>query len=145
VRFLGLQPTERLQDWLGLADIHLLPQRADVADLVMPSKLTGMLASGRAVLATALPGTGVAEAVQYSGIATVPGDTDAFVAALRQLVNDHALRRRLGIAAREQAEATLARDGILLRFEQRVAHLLGDAFHPVAPARAAQPHPQDPA
>jgi colanic acid biosynthesis glycosyl transferase WcaI len=144
-RFLGLQPTERLQDWLGLADIHLLPQRADVADLVMPSKLTGMLASGRAVLATALPGTGVAEAVQHSGIATVPGDTDAFVAALRQLVNDHALRRRLGIAAREQAEATLARDGILLRFEQRVAHLLGDAFHPVAPARAAQPHPQDPA
>jgi colanic acid biosynthesis glycosyl transferase WcaI len=143
VRFLGLQPTERLQDWLGLADIHLLPQRADVADLVMPSKLTGMLASGRAVLATALPGTGVAEAVQHSGIATVPGDADAYVAALRQLVNDLALRRRLGVAAREQAEATLARDGILLRFEQRVAHLLGDAFHPVAPARAAQPHPQD--
>jgi hypothetical protein len=26
-----------------------------------------------------------------------------------------------------------------------VAHLLGDAFHPVAPARAAQPPPQDPA
>jgi colanic acid biosynthesis glycosyl transferase WcaI len=145
VRFLGLQPTERLQDWLGLADIHLLPQRADVADLVMPSKLTGMLASGRAVLATALPGTGVAEAVQHSGIATVPGDTDAFVAALRQLVNDHALRRRLGVAAREQAEATLARDGNLHRFDQRVAHQLGDALHSVAPTRAAQPHPQDPA
>ena len=32
-----------------MADIHLLPQRA--ADLVMPSKLTGMLASGRPVVA----------------------------------------------------------------------------------------------
>ena len=57
VRFLDLQPLERLNDWLGLADVHLLPQRADAADLVMPSKLTGMLASGRAVLATALPDT----------------------------------------------------------------------------------------
>lgn len=31
----ALQPAERLSDLLGLADIHLLPQRADTADLVM--------------------------------------------------------------------------------------------------------------
>ena len=42
---------------LGMADIHLLPQRADAADLVMPSKLIGMFASGRPVLATAHLGT----------------------------------------------------------------------------------------
>jgi colanic acid biosynthesis glycosyl transferase WcaI len=84
-----------------------------------------MLASGRAVLATALPGTGVAEAVRNCGIATAPGDSAAFAAALRQLASDHALRHGLGRAAREQAEATLAREGILLRFEQRLAHLLG--------------------
>ncbi len=48
VRFLDLQPLARLPDLLCLADIHLLPQRADAADLVMPSKLTGMLATGRA-------------------------------------------------------------------------------------------------
>ena len=41
------------QRLLATADIHLLPQRADAADLVMPSKLTGMLASARAVVATA--------------------------------------------------------------------------------------------
>lgn len=118
VRFLGLQPTERLNDWLGLADIHLLPQRADVADLVMPSKLTGMLASGRPVLATALPGTGVALAVQESGRAVAPGDIETFVAALRAMAGDPALRHALGHAAREQALATLARDSLLQRFEQ---------------------------
>jgi colanic acid biosynthesis glycosyl transferase WcaI len=51
VRFIDLQPAERLPDLLATADIHLLPQRADAADLVMPSKLTGMLASARAVVA----------------------------------------------------------------------------------------------
>src|SRR3990170_1399948 len=68
VRFLDLQLMNRLNDLLGLADIHLLPQRADAADLVMPSKLTGMLASGRPVVATASPGTQVAEVVEGCGI-----------------------------------------------------------------------------
>jgi colanic acid biosynthesis glycosyl transferase WcaI len=53
VRFLDLQPAERLSELLAMADIHLLPQRADAADLVMPSKLTGMLASARPLVATA--------------------------------------------------------------------------------------------
>ncbi len=39
IRFLPLQPTERLNELLNLADIHLLPQLSGAADLVMPSKL----------------------------------------------------------------------------------------------------------
>lgn len=127
VHFLGLQPTKRLRDWLGLADIHLLPQRADVADLVMPSKLTGMLASGRCVLATAVPGTGVANAIEGCGVATQPDDADALTEALRQLALDSALRERLGRAARAQAEATLGRDQTLARFNQQLARRLGGA------------------
>ncbi|HEY1611391.1 MAG TPA: glycosyltransferase WbuB, partial [Paraburkholderia sp.] len=42
---LPLQPVSALNELLNVADIHLLPQRNDAADLVMPSKLTGMLAS----------------------------------------------------------------------------------------------------
>lgn len=117
VRFLDLQPMERLNDWLGLADVHLLPQRADVADLVMPSKLTGMLASGRPVLATAQRGTGVAQAVIDCGRAVPPGDVDAFVGALQELAADAALRKHLGDTARTKAVTTLARDAILSRFE----------------------------
>ena len=54
VRLLPLQPSERLSELLGMADIHLLPQSPDAADLVLPSKLSGMLASGRPVIATCL-------------------------------------------------------------------------------------------
>lgn len=137
VRFLDLQPTERLNDWLGLADIHLLPQRADVADLVMPSKLTGMLASGRPVLATALPGTGVAHALIECGVITPPGDTARFVSALRALAADNARRAALGAAARALAVRTLSRDAVLLAFEKHLNALLG-----LEPGRAST-HLQD--
>ncbi len=59
VVWLPLQPVDKLNEFLNLADIHLLPQRADAADIVMPSKLTGMLSSGRSIVATASPGTEV--------------------------------------------------------------------------------------
>src|SRR5580698_10108948 len=36
VTLLPLQPYERLNDLLNVADVHLVPQRADAADLVMP-------------------------------------------------------------------------------------------------------------
>lgn len=124
VHFVDLQPTERLNEWLGLADIHLLPQRADVADLVMPSKMTGMLASGRPVLATAVAGTGVANALQKSGITVPPGDVPAMVIALRELVSSPSKRQTLGRAARRQAEASLARESILKRFHHDILSLL---------------------
>ena len=49
VRFIALQPAELLPDLLATADIHLLPQRADAADLVMPSKLTVVQTCGLVV------------------------------------------------------------------------------------------------
>ena len=72
VRWLPLQPAERLNELLNLADVHLLPQRSDAADLVMPSKLTGMLLSGRVVLATAEAGTQVARMVSPCGKVVKP-------------------------------------------------------------------------
>jgi colanic acid biosynthesis glycosyl transferase WcaI len=67
-----LQPAERMGDLLALASIHLLPQLSDAADLVLPSKLANMLGSGRPVIATAAPGTGLFEEVSGCGIATPP-------------------------------------------------------------------------
>ena len=116
VLWLPLQPLARLNDLLNLADIHLLPQRADAADLVMPSKLTGMLASGRPVVATAHPGTQVASVLAGCGLVTAPGDAGALADALRQLADDNTLRLSLGKAAREYAVANLERDAILKNF-----------------------------
>ncbi len=120
VLHLPLQPFEQLNDLLNLADIQLLPQRSDAADLVMPSKLTGMLASGRPVVTTAKSGTQLAKTVQGRGVVVEPGDLSAFTSAIVSLVTDKDLRLKLGHHAREYALAHLDLNGILLRFEESI-------------------------
>jgi colanic acid biosynthesis glycosyl transferase WcaI len=115
VRFLPLQPLARLNELLNLADIHLLPQRAAVEDLVMPSKLTSMMASGRPVVATARAGSDVARVAGEAGIVVPPGDPTAFVEAIRRLAGDAGLRARLGGAGRAFARAHWERDLVLQR------------------------------
>ena len=105
VRWLTLQPIEQLNELLNLADVHLLPQRADVADLVMPSKLLGMLASGRPVLATAHPGTQLAKVVSSCGKVVEPGNAQAVVQGLLELLHAPLQREQLGSAARQAARA----------------------------------------
>ena len=94
VHFLDLQPLEKLGTLLATADIHLLPQRADAADLVMPSKLTGILASGRPVVATAHEGTGVAKVVAGCGVVVPPEDPNAFANAIASLAAKPVERRQ---------------------------------------------------
>ena len=118
VRFLDLQPVDRLGDFLGLADIHLLPQRADAADLVMPSKLTGMRRSGRPVVAGARPETELGQVTAECGVAVAPDDAKAFAEAVLSLATQPERRRELGLKAREVAEARFDRDAVLAQFER---------------------------
>src|SRR5680860_876880 len=124
VRFLDLQPPEHLGALLDMADIHLLPQQAGAADLVMPSKLTGMLASGRPVVATSAGGTEIARVVRERGVIVPPGDVDALVGAIRELAADDNMRARLGANARAYAERHLSRDVVLARFEKELCELV---------------------
>lgn len=124
VQIIDLQPIERLGELLTMADIHLLPQRADAADLVMPSKLTGMLASGRPVVATAHPDTELAKVVSACGLVVKPEQPQAFADAIRVLAQDVELRIRLGLAGRVYAEENLNRDVVLGRFETELKNLV---------------------
>ena len=119
VLWLPLQPLEKLNDLLNLADIHLLPQRANVADLVMPSKLSGMLASGRPVLATARTGTQLAKLVASCGKVVEPGDVQGFVEGLLELARSPQSRAELGSAARNAAQAW-DKTIVLHRFEEQL-------------------------
>lgn len=129
-RLLPLQPAERLNELLNLADIHVLPQRADAADLVMPSKLTGMMASGRAIVAMARPGTELYDAVAPRGVPVAPDDARALASVIAGLADDPASRARLGAQARRFAQETLAPASVLSRLEARLQACLG----PEAPA-----------
>lgn len=116
IRFLPLQPVSLLNQLLNLADIHLLPQRPGIADLVMPSKLAGMIASGRPVVATASANSQISLALEGCGRVVAPGDRNAFAGAISELARDARLRLQLGATGRAKAESEWSRSRILGEF-----------------------------
>ena len=124
IRFHPLQPRERLGELLALATIHLLPQLEGAADLVLPSKLTNMLASGRPVVATAAPGTGLADEVAGCGVISRPGDAAQFAAGITALIDDAQLYEATSRQARSSAEQRWSRDMILARLASRIGEIL---------------------
>lgn len=119
VRLLPLQPKERLSELLGMADLHLLTQSAEAEDLVLPSKLTGMLSSGRPVVATCREHTELASVVGQCGLIVRPGCVESLADAVLRLADAPAQRQALGTVARQSAEHSFAKDGILLRWAQQ--------------------------
>lgn len=121
VHLLPLQPKERLGQLLGMADIHLLTQSADAEDLVLPSKLTGMLSSGRPVVATCRADTEIGRVVTRCGRVVQPGCAVQLAQAVVELADDRTARHEFGERARTYAEHSLAKDSILLRWSLKAA------------------------
>ncbi len=123
LRFLDLQPLERLNALLNLANIHLLPQISDAADLVMPSKLQGMCASGKPVIGTVHYGTQVAQVLQDCGIVVPPGDVTALSNAIVYLATHPEQCIKLGQAARRFTVTHWHKEIILGQLEQELVEL----------------------
>ncbi len=129
VKFFPLQPVEKLSALLGMADVHLLPQIAGVSDLLLPSKLTNMLASGRPVVATTLPDTALGREVDGVGRLVPPGDPAALARAIGDLLDDPATRAELGRKARARALDRWDMEAILSRVQTEM-ELLSAAASP---------------
>jgi colanic acid biosynthesis glycosyl transferase WcaI len=124
VQFLPLQPPEKLNQLLNSADIHILPQRSDAADLVMPSKLFGMLASGKAVIATANPGTELEKVVSQVGLVVAPGDNTVLCQAILNLASSPELRLRLGEKGRDYVCKNCSKQIILSKFQSQLLEII---------------------
>lgn len=128
IQFHDLQPKERLSELLGLASVHLLPQIAGAADLVLPSKLTNMLASGRPIVATALPGTGLYDEVDGCGLIVDPDDGEAMAGSIATIIDNADMSARFSLASRQRAEQRWSKHAIIGGMEKR----LRQAIDPVA-------------
>jgi colanic acid biosynthesis glycosyl transferase WcaI len=102
VHFLGLQAGDRFAELLNTADFHLIPQKAEAADLVLPSKLGGIFATGQPVIVMANPGTGLYTEVEGAGLIIPPGDVSALISAIRSLASNAGLRRQFGVLGRQR-------------------------------------------
>ncbi len=113
IQFHDLQPAARMGQLLTLPAVHLLPQIAGAADLVLPSKLANMLASGRPVVATASAGTGLYDEVQGCGLTVEPGDATGFASAIAQVIDDPALAARFSAEALKRGAERWSQDGVI--------------------------------
>ena len=120
IRFFPLQASPLLNELLNLADIHILPQSSDAADLVMPSKLSGMLASGKAVVATALKESELGMIVNKVGSLVPPEQPESLSGVLRVLAVDIERRRALGTSGREWVVKHWSKTLLLNSFEEQL-------------------------
>jgi colanic acid biosynthesis glycosyl transferase WcaI len=116
IHFLRLQPVEKLNHLMNMADIHLLPQAAAAADLVMPSKAAAILASGRPMIATVGKDTAVGKLVQNAGLIIPPEDPAAMAEAIEYLAANRDIRSEMGRRARMIAEDSFSASAIFANF-----------------------------
>lgn len=103
VRFSGYQPKERVPEVLATGDIHLVPLKAGLGRVSVPSKTYSILAAGRPVLAAIDPGTEVPRMLAASGggVAVPPDDLEAFCGALAGMLADLPEAREMGARGRD--------------------------------------------
>ena len=125
VRFSGYQPAARLPEVLATGDIHLVPLRAGLGRVSVPSKTYSSLAAGRAVLASIDPATEVPRILAASGAGQCvpPDDPAAFARAVAELAADADRRRAMGEAGRRWVEGAASPAAVARAYADLIVEL----------------------
>jgi glycosyltransferase involved in cell wall biosynthesis len=120
IQFRPYQDRAGLAQSLSVGDLHWISLRPELEGLILPSKVYGVLAAGRPILAVTARDGEIARLVAEHGcgLQSDPGDAQAFAAAVRRLAADPALARRLGLAARAAAVGVFSRGAALGRWRE---------------------------
>ncbi len=118
-------PYEELSDLLCSADVHVLFQKPEVVDTVMPSKILGMMASSKPSIITGHPKSEVAQAMTISEGGYYSSDTeiDTVIMQLDTLSQNKDLAMEMGSKARTYVISHFAKNQILSRFLEALKQL----------------------
>ncbi len=105
VRLLPFFPPSKIPSVMAAADAHVITVKRGLEGVVVPSKLYGILAAGRPVLAVAPQESDVARiALRHGcGLAADPDDVAAVARAMRELACEPNQVKRMGERARAAA------------------------------------------
>jgi colanic acid biosynthesis glycosyl transferase WcaI len=114
---------------LATGDVHVVPLRAGLGDVSVPSKTYSSLAAGRPVVAAIDEGTEIPRLLDRAGagVSVPPDDTDAFVAAIRALTDDPDRCRDLGAAGRRWVVEHASPAAVGAAYHQLISQIRGDA------------------
>ena len=101
---------ERLPEVLAAGDVHVVPLKAGLGSVSVPSKTYSILAAGRPVVAAIDAGTEVPRILAESGagLATPPDELGPLVESLRALLADPDRARAMGASGRRWVERTVS-------------------------------------
>ncbi len=127
LHFSGYQPKHRLSELLSIADVHVVPLRAGLGSVSVPSKTYSILASGRPILASIDSGTEVPRILEASGagVAVLPDRADLFIGALRTMLADPDALAARGAAGRAWVEQAASPAAVARAYEDLVRRLPG--------------------
>jgi colanic acid biosynthesis glycosyl transferase WcaI len=126
VRFVDMQPAERLPEVLAAADVHVVPLRAGLAWSSVPSKLYSILAAARPIVASVDEGTEVARTVERAGagISVPPDDPAAFTAAVGRLLDEPHAAAQMGASGRQFVEGWASPSAVAAAYEELFSELI---------------------
>jgi colanic acid biosynthesis glycosyl transferase WcaI len=132
VSFMGTQSEADYDLALRAADILLVSERATVADMSLPSKLTAYCAAGRPIVAAVRPdGATHAEILRSgAGLLVETDRPEQLLEAIGRLYRDPCLCDELADAGRNYASESLAAPAALARAEEFINRLLPGAKPP---------------
>ncbi len=101
VRFLPFFPGSKIPSVLAAADAHLITVKRGLEGVVVPSKMYGILAAGKPIVAVAPPECDVVSVGKQKGfsISADPDDPAQFADCVRQILYDVERLRKMGEAA----------------------------------------------
>jgi glycosyltransferase involved in cell wall biosynthesis len=101
VRFLPFFPGSKIPSVLAAGDAHVITVKRGLEGVVVPSKMYGILAAGKPIVALAPSECDVTSVGKEKGFGASadPADADDFARCVRELVRDGKRVRRMGAAA----------------------------------------------
>ncbi|MCI4411498.1 MAG: WcaI family glycosyltransferase [Thiotrichales bacterium] len=127
VSFYDPVPYAELNDLLCGADVHILLQKVDVLDSVMPSKILGMMASAKPSLISGHQDSEVKRILEAAQAGCYVDDIDAAIQYLEKMIERKSFSHDMGNQARHYVESAFSKSSVLLRFKQQLDALLKGA------------------
>lgn len=126
IYFHEYQPRERLSESLSSADLHFVGLAHGLSGYVVPSRLYGVLAAGRPVLAAADEDSEIAQLVRSvgCGIVIAPGRPDLLADEIRKAVAGEYDLGAMGRRGREFVEAEAGRERAVECYRRLLAELI---------------------
>lgn len=122
VTTLPLQPKERLNEFLNLGDLHIIPQKISAQDSFMPSKLLGIEAVGKPVLCLANQNSTVYKVVERNDTGYVVNEDSYSDFSEKIIMIKHDSKRfSKGLKAREYVVSNYEYNAVLNKLIAKIS------------------------